>query len=260
MPRNVLITGASHGIGAACAVAFAKEDCQIGINYCKDRAGAEQTAALARAQGVAAEIYQADVSCRADCSRMMADFLARFGTIDVLVNNAGGALQIPPGTFADLPLDYWDDQIRLNLSAAAYCAQPAIRNMIDNHIRGKIINISSIHSVITWVRRKLLPYSAAKAGLNMFTKSLAVEVARYGINVNAIAPGFVMTKLSDRYSEQDLIAFTRKIPAGFLGQVGDITPLVLFLADDSKSRYIVGQTFIVDGGQTIDGVIDSMMA
>ncbi len=259
MSRNVLITGSSHGIGAACAVAFAKEGCNIGINFNKDQEGAEKTARLVREQGVEAEIFQADVSRRADCEKMLADFLARFGTIDVLVNNAGGALKIPAGEFADLPLDYWDSQIALNLSAAAYCAQPAIRNMIDNHIQGKIINISSIHSQVTWVRRKLLPYSAGKAGLNMFTKSLGVEVAKYGINVNCIAPGFVMTKLSDRYSEKDLIAFQRKIPAGFLGQVDDITPLVLFLADHSKSRYIVGQTFFVDGGQSIDGVIDSML-
>lgn len=259
MTRNVLITGASHGIGAAAAVAFAKEGCNVGVNYFKDRDGAEETARLVREQGGEAEIYLADVSNCAACEKMLADFISRFGTIDVLVNNAGGALKMPPGEFTDMPMSYWDDQIRLNLSAAAYCSQPAVRNMIAHNTHGKIINISSIHSVVTWVRRKMLPYSAGKAGLNMFTKSLGVEVAKYGINVNAIAPGLIMTKLANRYTPEDLAAFKRKIPAGFCGLVDDITPLILFLADDSKSRFIVGQTFVVDGGQSIDGAIESML-
>ena len=131
--------------------------------------------------------------------------------------------------------------------------------MIENKVRGKIINVSSIHSIVTWVKRKMLPYCAGKAGLNMFTKALACEVAKYGINVNCIAPGFIMTKLSARYSETDMNAFLRKIPAGRLGTVDDITPMMLFLADDEKSAFITGQTFPIDGGQSIDGGIDAML-
>ncbi|NLE56340.1 MAG: SDR family oxidoreductase, partial [Lentisphaerae bacterium] len=120
-------------------------------------------------------------------------------------------------------------------------------------------NVSSIHSQITWVRRKMLPYSPAKAGLNMFTKALGVEVAKHGINVNCIAPGFILTKLSNRYTEEDMKSYLRKIPLGFLGQTSDITPMMLFLADDEKSRFITGQTFVIDGGQSIDGAIDHMI-
>jgi NAD(P)-dependent dehydrogenase (short-subunit alcohol dehydrogenase family) len=116
-----------------------------------------------------------------------------------------------------------------------------------------------VHSQVTYVKRKAFPYCAAKSGLNMFTKTLAVEMIRHNINVNCIAPGFIMTKLSDRYSEDHLRAFKRKIPAGFLGTVDDVTPLVLFLADDAKSRFIVGQTLFVDGGQAIDGALDIML-
>lgn len=97
-----------------------------------------------------------------------------------------------------------------------------------------------------------------RQGLNMFTKSLGVEVIKHGINVNCIAPGLVFTKLANRYSKEDLESFSRKIPFGNGGMAEDITPLILFLADDSKSRFIVGQTFVVDGGQSIDGAIESM--
>jgi NAD(P)-dependent dehydrogenase (short-subunit alcohol dehydrogenase family) len=259
MSKNVLITGASHGIGAGLAAAFAKEGYSVGINYCKDRDGAEQTACRVRDYGVAAEIYGVDVGDCSACERMLAAFIKRFGGIDVLINNAGGALRIPPGGFAEMPMSYWEAQIRLNLNAAAYCSQPALKNMITNRLRGKIINISSIHSQVTWVKRKILPYCAAKAGLNMFTKALAVEVIKYGINVNCIAPGFIQTKATTRYSPEQLEGFKKKIPAGVLGTVGDIAPLALFLADDAKSRFIVGQTFFVDGGQSIDGAIESMI-
>ena len=258
--KKILITGSSHGIGAAAAIAFAKAGAAaVGVTCCKNPEGAEDTAKKTREAGAEAEIFSADVSKAADCEKLVKDFLARFGSIDVLINNAGGALKIPEGGFIDMPVEYWQNQIELNLSQAAYTSRIAVRNMIENHIPGRIVNVSSIHSIVTWVKRKLLPYSAGKAGLNMFTKSLAVEVGKYGINVNAIAPGFIMTKLSARYSEKDMRAFQRKIPLGFLGGVDDITPLMLLLSDVEKSRFITGQTFVVDGGQSIDGGIDSML-
>lgn len=257
--KRVLITGSSHGIGAATAIAFAREGCSVGINYNKSPEGAEQVAQAVRDAGGTAEIYQADVAERDQATAMTKRFIERFGGIDILINNAGGALKIPRGEFADMPLDYWDYQVRLNLGAAAYTSRVAVKYMRDNHVRGRIINVSSIHSFVTWVKRKMLPYSAAKAGLNMFTKSLAVEVAKYGIAVNAIAPGFIMTKLSARYGEEDMAAYLRKIPLGRLGSTDDVTPLMLFLADEEKAGFITGQTFTVDGGQSIDGGIDSML-
>ena len=259
MNKSVLITGASHGIGAAAAVGFAAAGYDVGINYFKTPDGAEQTAAAVRAQGRRAVLFQADVSESAQCETMMHDFLSAFGKIDVLVNNAGGALKMPQGGFEKMPVEYWDSQIRLNLSAAAYCSRIAMQDMIARGQGGKIINVSSVHGLVTYVRRKALPYCAAKAGLIMFTKALGVEAIRYGINVNCIAPGFIMTKATTRYDEKEMNAFLRKIPAGRLGKVEDIVPLMLFLADDEKSSFIVGQTFTVDGGQSIDGAIDYML-
>ena len=105
----------------------------------------------------------------------------------------------------------------------------------------------------------MISYVDAKAGIEMFTKAIAVEVAKYGIRVNCIAPGFIQTKLSDRYSERDVEGFKRKISVGFLGQTEHIVPSILFLADVKSTEYIVGQTLHVDGGQTIDGVIECML-
>ena len=258
MSKNALITGSSHGIGAATAIALAKEGYNVGITYCKNPEGAQGVQAQCLACGVKAEIYRADLQLREDCERLMAEFLADFGTIDVLINNAGGALQIPKGEFEDMPLDYWDKQITLNLSSAAYCAQAAVKNMKENNIPGRIVNISSVHGFISWVKRKMLPYCAAKGGLEMFTKALAVEVAKYGIRVNAVAPGFIMTKLSDRYKPEDLEAFANRLPVGFLGQTEHIVPAILFMANEESTRYITGQVLRVDGGQTVTGNIESM--
>ena len=259
--KSVLITGSSHGIGAAAAIAFAKEGFQVGVNANKNPAMAEEVAKKCREAGADAKVYVCDVTKHDACKKMIFDFINDFGKIDVLVNNAGGALQIPggpDGEFKDIPMDYWDSQIALNLSAAAYCSRYAAADMIEKGIKGSIINISSIHSEVTWVHRRMLPYSAGKGGLNMFTKALGVELIRYGINVNGIAPGLIFTKLAERYSPEDLASFSRKIPFGNGGSVDDIVPMILFLADKEKSRFIVGQTIFIDGGQSIDGSIESM--
>lgn len=258
MGRNVLVTGSSHGIGAATAIAFAKQGDNVGITYNKTPEGAEKTAEECRKYGVEVKIYQVDLSVQAECEKLMAEFLEDFKVIHVLINNAGGALKMPKGEFVDMPLDYWNMQINLNLNAAAYCSQAAIRNMKENHIEGRIVNIGSIHGQFGWVRRKMLPYCAAKAGIEGFTRSIACEVAKYGIVVNCIAPGFIMTKLSDRYTQRDLDGFTRKIATGFLGQTSDIVPSILFFADPVAPRYIIGQTLHVDGGMSVDQIIDCM--
>lgn len=256
--KNVLITGSSSGIGAAIAVAFAKKGYNVGITYNRRKEGAIETREACRKYGVETEVYQVELSNRNECCQMMEDFLGHFQTIDCLVNNAGGALKIPAGEFEDLPLDYWDSQINLNLNAPAYCSQYAVRNMKENGIKGQIINISSVHGKVSWVKRKFLPYCSGKSGLDMLTKALGVEVAPYGIRVNGIAPGFIMTGISSRYSPEQNKKFMDHIPARIVGTVDDIVPLVMFLADESNTRFIVGQTFYVDGGQSVTGMISTM--
>lgn len=259
--KNVLITGSSHGIGAAAAIAFAKEGYNVGVNGNKSPEGAMKVAEECRKYGVEADIFMYDVSKHDDCKAMLEKFIERFGKIDVLINNAGGALQIPDGPkgeFKDMPMEYWDSQIALNLSSAAYCSRYAAADMIEKGTKGSIINVSSVHSQVTWVHRRMLPYSPGKAGLNMLTKALGVELIKYGINVNCIAPGLIFSKIADRYSKTDLESFSRKIPYGTGGQCEDVVPMMLFLSDKEKSRFIVGQTIFIDGGQSVDGSIESM--
>ena len=262
MARNILITGSSHGIGAGCAVAFARDEgANIGICGNKSPEGAEAVARECEAFGVKTKIYLGDIGSHDFCKATMEDFIATFGRIDVLVNNAGGALKIPggpKGEFKDMPMDYWDSQIALNLDAAAYCSRYAVADMVEKKTEGRSVNISSIHSMVTWVHRRMLPYSAGKGGLNMFTRALGVEVAKYGIRVNCVAPGLIFTKLAERYSKEDVASFSRKIPVGRGGKVEEIVPMIQFLADVEKTRFIVGQVICVDGGQSCDGSIESM--
>ena len=256
--KNALITGSSSGIGAAIAVAYAKRGINVGLTYNRHKEGGEETKRICESYGVKAELYQVQLSDRNECCALMEKFLNDFGTIDILVNNAGGALKIPAGEFDELPLDYWDSQINLNLNAAAYCSQYAVRNMKQNGIKGNIINISSVHGTVSWVKRKFLPYCAGKGGLDMLTKALGVEVAPYGIRVNGIAPGFISTDATTRYTPEQLKDFTDHIPAGKLGCTDDIVNMALFLADEEKTGFIVGQTFHIDGGQSVTGMIANM--
>ena len=262
MARNILITGSSHGIGAGCAIAFARDEgANIGICGNRNPEGAEAIARQCEAYGVKTKVYVGNVGSHDWCKATMEDFIATFGKIDVLINNAGGALQIPggpKGEFKDMPMEYWDSQIALNLNAAAYLSRYAVADMVEKKTEGRIVNISSIHGLVTWVHRRMLPYSAGKGGLNMFTKALGVEVAKYGIRVNAVAPGLIMTKATDRYSPEDLVSFAHKIPVGRGGTVEEIVPMIQFLADIEKTKFIVGQIFYVDGGQSADGSIESM--
>lgn len=256
--KNALITGSSSGIGADIAIAFAKNGINVGLTYNRNKENAEKILKRCEEYGVKAVLYKVELSNPHECFNLMESFLNDFKTIDILVNNAGGALKIPAGEFEDIPYEYWESQINLNLNAAAYCSQYAVRNMKQNNIKGSIINISSVHGTVTWVKRKFIPYCAAKSGLDMFTKALGVEVAPYGIRVNGIAPGFIATEATKRYSPEQVKAFTDHIPAGILGCTDDIVNMVLYLADNDNSRFIVGQTFHVDGGQSVTGMIVSM--
>ena len=264
-----LVTGAAGGMGRIYAEALAKRGYNL-LLVDINRDGLAETDTLIRQ--TVKELYPDNAECGFEtlvivqdlseqdaAEKIFAEAESHGCVVDVLVNNAGGALKMPQGGFDKMPVEYWDSQIRLNLSAAAYCSRIAMQDMIARGDGGKIINVSSVHGLVTYVRRKTLPYCAAKAGLIMFTKALGVEAIKYGINVNCIAPGFIMTKATTRYDQKEMDAFLRKIPAGRLGKVGDIVPLMLFLADDEKSSFIVGQTFTVDGGQSIDGAIDYML-
>jgi NAD(P)-dependent dehydrogenase (short-subunit alcohol dehydrogenase family) len=250
-----MITGAGRGLGHA----FAEEAVKNGDMVIATVRKVNDADPLMKNENVLPVIM--DVTKKEDVTAAVDAGIRKFGRIDVLINNAGGALQIsggPKGEFKDMPMEYWDSQMALNLNSAAYLSRYAVEDMIEKKTEGRIVNISSVHGQVTWVHRRMLPYSAAKSGLNMFTKALGVEVAKYGIRVNCVAPGLIFTKLAERYSKEDLTSFSHKIPVGRGGTVEEIVPAIQFLSDIEKTRFIVGQVLCVDGGQSSDGSIESM--
>ena len=245
---NALVTGGSDGYGRGIAKVLRDAGANVWITG-RNAAKLSKTAAELGVRAI-----QADVSSGSDWDRV----INKTGDLDILINNAGGALKMPKGEFCDMPLDYWDSQIALNLSGAAYLSHEAIKNMKEHNIPGRIVNISSIHGSVTWVKRKALPYCAGKGGIEMFTKTLAIEVAKYGIRVNCVAPGLILTGVMSRYSDRDVEGFRRKIAAGYLATPEDIVPMIQFFADVEKTKYIVGQT-MADRASTARSTVCSKM-
>ncbi|MFA5646463.1 MAG: 3-oxoacyl-[acyl-carrier-protein] reductase [Candidatus Ratteibacteria bacterium] len=244
--KTALITGSSRGIGQTIALALAAEGAFPGINYLddpegKNRAQAEETVRKLAADGVKTAMFQADVSNDRDVDAMVSAFLETFGTIDILVNNAG---IVQDTTLKKMSRQNWDDVLATNLTGVFVCTKAVI-----NHMReagsGRIINISSIIAQTGNIGQS--NYAAAKAGILGFTKSVAREVARRGITVNAIAPGFIRTDMLNTIPDAIKTRLTEEIPLGRFGLPEDIACAAVFLASDMAS-YITGQVLHVNGG------------
>jgi 3-oxoacyl-[acyl-carrier protein] reductase len=242
--KTVLITGAAKGIGAACALAFAREGYAVAVHYHNSRTQAEALCAELSAMGADAAAFCADLTDRSAIADLFAAVYDRFGTIDVLVNNAGIALV---KLFTDTSDDEWDRMIASDLTAAALCSRAVLPDMIRRH-SGCIVNIASMWGEVGASCE--VAYSAAKAGLIGLTKALAKEVAPSGIRVNAVSPGVIMTDMMAGFSDDDLAALKDEIPLGTLGAPGDVADAVIFLSSE-RARYITGQVLSVNGGFVI---------
>lgn len=241
---TVLITGASRGIGAQCALAFAKAGCDVALNYCRSE---EKALALVReieALGVRACAVQADVADSMQVKRMFETVRAELGTVDVLVNNAGVA---HIGLLTDMTDDEWRRVIDTDLSGTFYCCRESLSDMIRAH-SGVIVNIASMWSEVGASCEAA--YSAAKAGVIGLTKALAKEVGPSGVRVNAVSPGVVMTDMMAGFSDEDVAALKEETPLIQLGMPEDIADAVIFLASE-KARFITGQVLSVNGGMVI---------
>lgn len=244
MNKTVLITGASRGIGAACAERFAKEGYNVVINY-RTSATAEALAKrLSDEYGVRTLCIKADVGRRAECEAMVEKAIEEFGFIDVLVNNAGISLC---GLFTATNEDEWDRVIATNLSSVYYCSKAVLPHMIRAH-RGAIVNIASMWGEVGASCE--VAYSASKAGVIGLTKALAKEEGPAGIRVNAVSPGVIMTDMMKGYDETTCEELRNETPLMRLGSSSDVAEAVYFLASD-QSDFITGQILSVNGGFVI---------
>ena len=238
--KVALITGASRGIGKACAIELAKAGYDIAVNYAGNVEAANKTIEELKALGVDAQAFKFDVSNQEEAAKGVEEVLAKFARIDVLVNNAGITRD---GLFMRMSAENWDAVINTNLSSAFCVSQPVVKIMMKQR-SGSIVNMSSVVGVSGNAGQA--NYSAAKAGLIGLTKTLAKELGSRGIRVNAVAPGFINT---DMTKDLDTSKFLDFIPLKRLGEVEDIAKTVKFLAADSD--YITGQVIEVDGGLII---------
>ena len=241
---TVLITGASRGIGAQCALSFAKAGYDVALNYCHSEEKALALVNEIQALGVKAFAVQADVADSAQVKGMFDAVRAELGTVDVLVNNAGIA---HVGLLTDMTDDEWRRLIDTDLSGTFYCCREALSDMIRAH-SGVIVNIASMWGEVGASCEAA--YSAAKAGVIGLTKALAKEVGPSGVRVNAVSPGVVMTDMMAGFSEDDVAALKDETPLTSLGSPENIADAVLFLASE-KARFITGQVLSVNGGMVI---------
>jgi glucose 1-dehydrogenase len=248
--KNTLVTGASSGIGQAIAIRFAEEGASVAINYRSGAQQAEETLAQAQKANPAGKYFtvQADVSKEEDVKAMFAKTLEAFGSLDVLVNNAG--IQKPAPSHEIEAADF-DRIIGVNLRGPFLCAREAIRHFLTRNGRGGVIlNNSSVHEIIP--KPKYLSYSISKGGMENLTKSLALEYADRNIRVNAVGPGAVVTPINRAWIDNPKARgeVESHIPIGRAGASSEIAAVFAFLASDEAS-YITGQTIFACGGLTL---------
>jgi glucose 1-dehydrogenase len=245
--RRALVTGANSGIGRGIALRLAQEGASVAVNYLSRPEDAEAVVKEIENAGTKGIAIQADVTNEQQVDAMIAQAAKEFGGLDILVNNAGMENKHP---FLEMPLDAWRKVIEVDLTGAFLCAQRAARMMVASGKGGAIVNITSVHQIIPW--GGFAHYCAAKAGLDLMSKTIAVELATAKVRVNSVAPGAIKTPINqDVWSNPEgLKDLLRKIPTERMGEVDEIAKVVAFLCSDEAS-YITGATVYVDGGMTL---------
>jgi 3-oxoacyl-[acyl-carrier protein] reductase len=240
--KVAVVTGASRGIGKAAALALASQGAKVVVNYARSSDAAEEIVKQITEAGGEAIATQADVSQSEQVDNLIKTTLDKFGRIDVLVNNAG----ITKDTLLlRMKPEQWQAVIDLNLTGVFLCTKAVSKTMLKQR-SGRIINIASVAGQMG--NPGQANYSAAKAGVIGFTKTVAKELANRGVTVNAVAPGFIETDMTEDLKSDDIIKF---IPLGRYGKPEEVAGTIRFLAADPAAAYITGQVFNVDGGMVM---------
>jgi len=238
--QTALVTGASKGVGKGIALELARCGAAVMVNYHSDRAGADRTVEEVRALGVAAHAVQANVASSAEVARMFSEVFAWTTRLQILVNNAGVQTWKP---LLELEEAEWDRTLNTNLKGCFLCTQRAARHMKD-HGGGVIVNIGSGCNKVAFPN--LVDYTASKGGIEMFTKVAAVELGRYGIRVNCVAPGAIEIERTKQEAGDYASTWAQLTPLGRVGQPADVGRVVAFLAS-GYGAFVSGQTIWVDG-------------
>jgi len=244
--KRALVTGGSSGIGEAVARRLAAAGAAVAVNYRSHPKAAKKIVAEIQAAGGKAIAIYADVSKEREIETMFASLVEEFGAIDILVNSAGIENKSP---FLEMPVGDWDQVMTVNLRGAFLCSQLAARQMVKNG-GGVIIHISSVHQTIPW--GGYAHYCAAKGGLDMLMKTMALELAEKKVRVNNVAPGAIASPinaewLDDPARRKQVLAL---IPARRIGQAEEVAGAVLYLVSD-EAAYVTGTTLVIDGGMTL---------
>lgn len=242
--KVALVTGGSRGIGREIVLALAKAKAAVVINFQQQRSAAEAVLEEVRALGSEGLLCQADVTELADCEKMVKAALDHFGRIDILINNAGIRRD---NILALMKPEDWEVVIDTNLKGVFNCCKAVLRPMLKQKSGGKIINIASIAGVVG--NSGQVNYAAAKAGVIAFTKSLAKELGKRNITVNAVAPGFIQTDMTEDLPRQLKEMILPRIALERFGKPEEVAEAVLFLAE--SANYITGSVIMVDGGLSL---------
>lgn len=244
--KVALVTGANSGIGRAIAERFSAEGAHVAVNYLPGRGHDQETAQMIAAMPTPAMGAPGDVSKRADAERIVGDVVAKFGRLDIAVNNAGIEFKKP---FLQVTDQEWNNVLNVNLYGAFVVSQVAARQMVKQGQGGKLIFMSSVHEDIPFP--EYTAYCASKGGMRMMMRNIAMELAPYKINCNNIAPGAIATPinqavLNDPEAMKNALS---EIPWGRFGSPDEVASVALFLAG-GESDYVTGSTYYVDGGLT----------